>query len=186
MRAGEVHLPRIDGEAPPRDQRTVTLLNPPGGVCPFANPACTTTFVDESDRWTYYPSPPGAPDAGQPTGTAALTVLPDPVAPVVAGAAPVTAPAPVARDDSGSTTYATPLALSAPGVLANDSGGTVTATGTPASGSAEIAPDGGCTYIPAIGFLGIDRFTYTVTDGLGRTATATVTVTVHPGAEAVR
>ena len=37
-----------------------------------------------------------------------------------------------------------------------------------------------CTYAPALGFTGIDTFTYTIDDGNGHTDTATVTVTVEP------
>ena len=48
-------------------------------------------------------------------------------------------------------------------------------TGTVSS----VQPDGSFYYTPASGFIGIDSFTYTVSDGHGRTATATVNITVN-------
>jgi outer membrane protein OmpA-like peptidoglycan-associated protein len=38
--------------------------------------------------------------------------------------------------------------------------------------------NGAVTYTPDVAFRGVDEFTYTVSDGVGRTASATVTVTV--------
>jgi outer membrane protein OmpA-like peptidoglycan-associated protein len=46
-----------------------------------------------------------------------------------------------------------------------------------------VALDNGVlVYQPAAGFYGTEQFTYTLVDGLGRTATGTVTVTVNPAA----
>lgn len=57
----------------------------------------------------------------------------------------------------------------------------IVAVGTPAHGAATIA---GATiiYTPTVGYLGIDTFTYTISDGIAQ-ATAQVTVTVLPVAD---
>ena len=44
--------------------------------------------------------------------------------------------------------------------------------------SFSIWPDGHFTYTPETDFVGIDSFTYTITDGYGKYATATVTIEV--------
>ena len=58
----------------------------------------------------------------------------------------------------------------------------VVAVTDPASGTVAIG-DGGAdvTYTPAMGFIGNDAFTYTVSDGAGGEATAAVAVTVEEG-----
>jgi hypothetical protein len=69
-------------------------------------------------------------------------------------------------------------------VLSNDSDVdgdalTVVAVTQPANGSVSIAPDGrSVRYTPRRNYRGNDVFTYTVSDGRGRTATASVVVTV--------
>ncbi|MFM7071599.1 MAG: Ig-like domain-containing protein, partial [Planctomycetota bacterium] len=56
----------------------------------------------------------------------------------------------------------------------------VTAVGTPTDGSATIGPNGTyVVYSPRGGFAGVDRFTYTVSDGNGGTDTTTITVSVN-------
>jgi hypothetical protein len=89
--------------------------------------------------------------------------------------------APVAVDDAATTAFNTPVTI---GVLANDSdpdGDTlsISAVTQPPSGTATIS---GATiaYTPVAGFSGLDRFTYTISDGHGGTATANVVVTVTP------
>jgi len=98
--------------------------------------------------------------------------------------------APVAQDDTATTSQNTPITLA---VLANDSdieddsisltsfnptssqGGTVSRdeNGTPSN-----LTDDKLLYTPATGFIGIDSFTYTVSDGTDSdTATVTITVT---------
>jgi hypothetical protein len=72
-------------------------------------------------------------------------------------------------------------------VLANDidvDGDTlsVTAVTQPANGIATVASPN-VTYKPGLNFTGVETFTYTVADGLGRTAIGTVTVTVDGGAD---
>ena len=69
-------------------------------------------------------------------------------------------------------------------VLANDTdldGDPLAVVGTtsPANGRVEVLPSRQLTYTPRAGFVGTDRFTYTVGDGQGGTATATVTVTIE-------
>lgn len=94
-------------------------------------------------------------------------------------------PAPVARDDSGSTTAGTAVRVP---VLGNDTDPgvgplTVVVARPPAHGTATCTPSG-CTYTPEPGFLGTDTFTYTVSDALGGTASATVSITVGSGPRA--
>jgi Tol biopolymer transport system component len=89
-------------------------------------------------------------------------------------------PAPlVAEDDEASTVAGNPVTIA---VLDNDSGTglTVTDVGDPPKGTAEINSDDSITYTPDAGFVGLDSFTYTITDAAGATATAKVTVTVEP------
>ncbi|MDM4771570.1 Ig-like domain-containing protein [Solimonas sp. SE-A11] len=76
-------------------------------------------------------------------------------------------------------------------VLANDSdadGDTlrVSAVTQPANGQARITADERqVSYRPRVGFIGTDRFEYTVVDGKGGSASATVTVEVQPRAASV-
>lgn len=68
-------------------------------------------------------------------------------------------------------------------VLANDSDPdndalTITSVSAPQHGTATIAA-GGVRYTPAIGYIGADSFTYTISDGRGGIATATVSITVQ-------
>ena len=85
--------------------------------------------------------------------------------------------APIAKDDS-----ITPDGVTTIDVLANDSSGpdpgetlVVTDVSQPAHGSAAIVGNQ-IVYTPAPGFVGMDTFTYTISDGHGGTATATVTI----------
>lgn len=92
--------------------------------------------------------------------------------------------APVANDDSATTTAG--VAVTIP-VLLNDSdvdGDALAITGTPTSadGSVVVNGDGTLTFTPNAGFTGETTISYTVTDPEGLTDTATVTVTVtEPG-----
>jgi hypothetical protein len=56
----------------------------------------------------------------------------------------------------------------------------LTEVGEADSGTVEIASATTVTYQPASGFVGVDRFEYTIADGNGTTATATVTVELLP------
>ena len=93
--------------------------------------------------------------------------------------------APVAQDDSASTLEDVAVTIA---VLENDSdsdgdGLAIQSVSSPANGTAEIRGSD-VSYTPAMGFSGVDVFTYVVTDGQGGTATASITIGVatvnHP------
>uniref|UniRef100_UPI0026030D9D HYR domain-containing protein n=1 Tax=uncultured Christiangramia sp. TaxID=503836 RepID=UPI0026030D9D len=90
--------------------------------------------------------------------------------------------APVAVDDSASTSEDTPVQID---VLDNDSDPdgdelTITEVTQPGNGTAVINTDGTVTYSPNENFNGTDTFEYTISDGNGGTDTATVVVTITP------
>ncbi len=66
LQAGSYHFPFVDAENSTLGGPTFTLLNPPGGVCPFGNAACTTAFYD--DRGYHSVGPTGS-DVGTPGAT---------------------------------------------------------------------------------------------------------------------
>ena len=87
--------------------------------------------------------------------------------------------APVAGDDSASTSAGTPVLIN---VLANDSDVdgdplTIAAVGGAANGTVQIL-NGQVRYAPNSGFTGNDSFAYTVSDGAGGTDQASVAVSV--------
>jgi hypothetical protein len=89
---------------------------------------------------------------------------------------------PVARDDTATTPYATPVSVN---VLANDSdpnGYALTVTGTTpaAHGTAHINADNSITYTPNSTYSGNDRFSYSISNGHGGSASANVILTVQP------
>jgi large repetitive protein len=91
----------------------------------------------------------------------------------------ITNPAPVAGDDSASTTEDTPVTVT---VLTNDNDPdrdtlTITTASAP-NGTVVINADGTLTYTPDANFNGTDTITYVISDGQGGTSTAIVTVTV--------
>lgn len=91
--------------------------------------------------------------------------------------------APVAGNDSFTTTVATPLVIPVSGLLANDSdveGNALTfgLTSEPAHGQLVFAVDGSFLYTPDAGYVGNDSFTYVVNDGSLDSNTATVTIAV--------
>ncbi|WP_146244201.1 Ig-like domain-containing protein [Curtobacterium sp. MCBD17_032] len=91
---------------------------------------------------------------------------------------------PSATADAATTPANRPVTVD---VQANDHGaGLTTAVVTqPAHGTVAVGTDGTVQYTPAAGSSGTDSFTYTVTDGAGRTTDpVTVTVTVTPVATA--
>lgn len=96
---------------------------------------------------------------------------------------------PVAFADSFSVQAGGLLEVGGPGLLANDFGGigTVMLSGyrNPAFGTVQnIFIDGGFRYRAPAGFTGIDTFTYTTIDALGRTGSGTVSINVTPVPEA--
>ncbi|GIX49563.1 MAG: hypothetical protein KatS3mg131_3774 [Candidatus Tectimicrobiota bacterium] len=90
--------------------------------------------------------------------------------------------APLAQDDSATTTAGTAVVVA---VLANDSdpdGDTLSVTSVTqgAHGTTAVLADGTIRYTPAADYSGTDSFSYTVSDPHGATATATVSVTIAP------
>lgn len=95
--------------------------------------------------------------------------------------------APVAVADAYDATEDTELVVAAPGVLSNDTdadGNTLTALldGTTTNGVLTLNPDGSFSYMPNLGFVGQDTFTYHANDGLmgSNVVTVTITVTAKP------
>ena len=94
----------------------------------------------------------------------------------------VTNPAPVAVNDTGTTTAEdTPVSIN---LLNNDSdpdGDPISIVSASAvNGTVVIGAGGLVTYTPNANFNGNDTITYTISDGQGGTATATATVTISP------
>ncbi len=92
--------------------------------------------------------------------------------------------APVAANESYSTSEDTPLNVAAAGVLANDSdvdGNPLTAVlvSGPGSGSLTLNANGSFSYTPNANFNGTDSFTYRANDGTANSNVATVTLTVN-------
>ncbi len=92
--------------------------------------------------------------------------------------------APSASDDSYMVTHDQTLNEAAPGVIGNDSGDTdgdpVTAilVDDVANGTLTFNADGSFDYTPNGGYVGNDRFTYKLNDGLADSNTSTVTINV--------
>jgi subtilisin family serine protease len=92
--------------------------------------------------------------------------------------------APAATADSYTTTAGTSLSVGAPGVLANDrdqDGDAMTAVlvTSPAHGTLVLNGDGSFRYTPAIGYSGVDSFSYKATDGKAVSAAVAATLTVQ-------
>jgi hypothetical protein len=121
--------------------------------------------VAGTDRFTYTINDGRG---GTATATVTVTIGPPPNRP------------PIAIDDTAVTAVSTPVTIN---VLANDSDPdgdplTVVSVTQPTSGGVQIS-NNEVIYQPARGFIGIDTFTYTISDGRGGTATANVTVTIN-------
>ena len=154
---------------PNGDPLTVTAVSdPPNGTATINGDGTITYTPDKdfngTDTFTYTVT-----DGNGGTATATVTVTVTPIN-----------DAPVAIQDTASTTPGTPVVIA---VLTNDTDAdgdplTVTSTTTPTGGTVTINGDGTITYTPNPGFTGIDTFTYTISDGNGSTTTATVTVAV--------
>jgi large repetitive protein len=87
---------------------------------------------------------------------------------------------PMAVDDLAMTGQGSPVTTA---VLANDTGLsdtpiTVSVATMPMNGGAVANADGTITYTPAASFLGMDSYTYTVSDADGESSTARVTIVV--------
>jgi len=158
---------------------------------PFSVTAVTAaanglTTVNADGTITYTPSPDfngsdtftyTVEDGSGGSATATVTVIVEPAN-----------DGPMAVDDEVTIPQDTPIVIP---VLTNDTdidGDPLTVTDVmdPANGSVTINADGTITYTPNSGFLGVDTFEYTISDGNGGTDTATVTLTVtvanHPPA----
>jgi hypothetical protein len=106
---------------------------------------------------------------------------------VVSGSITVTPPAnqpPSAVADNYTVPTGQTLSEPAPGVLANDSDPdadalTASLVDQAANGSVTLMPDGSFTYVPNVGFVGQDTFTYAASDGTDTTTPATVTIDVQ-------
>ena len=150
-----------------------------------AGPVHGTVSVAQDGTYTY------VPDADF-FGTDSFTFLADDnnqgadVGQVTLRVTPV-ADAPVAQDDTYSTELNTPLAIGAlSGVLANDgdADGDSLSIGLltdAVNGALSLSADGSFTYTPGIGFEGVDRFEYQISDGQ-MTASAWVDIAVVPSA----
>lgn len=91
--------------------------------------------------------------------------------------------APVAANDTYTTTRGTALTVPAPGVLGNDNDGngdalTAVLDSDVSNGTLTLNADGSFTYTPDLGFTGIDTFTYHANDGSVDSNMATVTIAV--------
>ncbi len=149
----------IDG-TPTADHGTVTV-----------NQDGTITYTpDENyngpDTITYVVTDP---DGNTATSTVAVNVTP-------------VNDAPVANDDTATTTVGTAVVIP---VLANDTdvdGDTLTVTGSPTSpnGTVVVNADGTITFTPDAGFTGDTTIEYEISDGNGGTDTGQVAVTVNP------
>jgi VCBS repeat-containing protein len=90
---------------------------------------------------------------------------------------------PVAVDDSFGTSANTLLSIDAPGILANDSdvdgdGLSASLVDTVLHGTLTLSADGAFDYLPNVGFIGVDSFTYRASDGTGASNLATMSITV--------
>ncbi len=156
------------------DTLTVESFTQPTNGIVTENPDGTLTYTpaagyNGSDSFTYSIS-----DGQGGTDSAAVTVNVDPVN-----------DAPVAADDSGTTSEDTPVIVD---LTANDTDldgtidpATVTIINGPASGTLTNNGDGTVTYTPGANYNGSDSFTYTVQDNSGATSNeATVSIGVDP------
>ncbi|MEM9212788.1 MAG: serine hydrolase [Cyanobacteria bacterium P01_F01_bin.150] len=138
-----------------------------------ANAASSTVlFVDtESQLPGNSPEPPDSPEP------------PEPPTPPTPPEAPSNVD-PVANNDAYSATAGETLVVDAvTGLLANDSDGdgdslTVAIASDATNGSVSLNDDGSFSYTPNADVVGVDRFSYTVSDGNGGNDTADVSINV--------
>jgi hypothetical protein len=112
-------------------------------------------------------------------------------APVMSNIATVTirvVPA-VARNDSFTTDRDKPLEIASPGVLKNDAGGSdanplkAALLSIPLHGTLKLESDGSFRYVPSVGYVGADTFTYRVSSGSAATDPATGTSVINAAGE---
>jgi hypothetical protein len=85
---------------------------------------------------------------------------------------------PIAVNDSATTPANTPVTIN---VLGNDSdpeNQALSISGSSNGANGTVVCAATCTYTPNVNFVGIDSFSYTISDGFGGSATGTVSVTV--------
>jgi hypothetical protein len=190
---------------------TVTVTPPPplalpdAAATPAGTPVTLDVLANDSDPLGYYPLQITAVTQGANGGTVtyvqgAPTVTYAPASSFFGGTdsftytiknsqgasatttvtVTVTSPPPLALPDAAATPAGTPLTLT---VLANDSGSSLRIT-TPSANGTVTQGAGTVTYTPNAGFVGMDSFTYTITNSQGVSTTATVTITVFAQLEA--
>lgn len=155
------------------DSHTYTILTPPAYGDALLNPTSGLLTYTPANRTASYSDPltVQVSDSGGLSDTAVITYN-------------VTAAndQPTAVDDSYSLDQDTQVELA---VLANDSDPDsdamllISAVGAPDQGGSLINSGTVLTYTPAAGFLGVETFTYTVSDGFGGFDTALVSLDVH-------
>jgi uncharacterized membrane protein len=169
-----VAVPVLANDADPDGDPLVTLgVSQPAHGTVAAQPDGTVLYTPAAgfqgtDTFTY-----SAGDGKGGVGSATVTVT--------VGAGGPANHAPTVNPDSATATENTPAIMN---VLANDTDPDgdplrLASVGQPLRGTVTVNPDGTLTYTPAAGFVGADRFTYTVIDGKGATGGATVTVSVQ-------
>ena len=91
--------------------------------------------------------------------------------------------APVSQNNAYPGQWNSPLVVAAPGLLANDTDAdhdplTAAVVAGPTHGTLTLNASGAFTYQPNANYLGVDTFTYRVSDGLLISNTSTVTLTI--------
>lgn len=148
-----------------------------------SNPASGSLVFNANGSFTFTPS---LNFTGQVTFTYRVsdTQLTSSSATVTITVTPVN-DAPVAVNDSYSTSEDTTLTIPVAGVLANDSDvdgdalSAVLVTGV-AHGTLNLNSNGAFTYTPSLNYTGVDTFTYRASDGSLNSGMATVTINVTP------
>ena len=154
------------------DALTAILVTGPSHGTLLLNPNGSFTYVSATnyngvDAFTYK-AHDGQADSNVATVTITINAVND---------------APVAANDSYSTSEDTLLTVAAPGVLANDTdvdSAVLTAVkySNPSHGTVTLNPNGSFVYTPAANYNGPDSFSYRARDGVTGSNTATVTIMV--------
>jgi VCBS repeat-containing protein len=183
---GDVILNDLDGDT--GDTLTVVELNGDATVIGVAVTLASGARVTLNADGTYVYDPNGAFDALPPGATAIdhfTYTITDSHSQTSTATVNVTISgvndAPVAENDAETTKEETAITVD---VLGNDSDAeadplTVSIATPPSEGNAVVQLDGTILYTPDPGYVGIDRFDYTITDSQGGISTATVTITVE-------
>ena len=170
-----------DGDAPSLLTQTPDLQGNPLTIVANTEAAHGIVVVNADGTFTYTPQPGyvGSDEFtytlsnGSDTATGTVTLE-------------VTDQAPVANSDTYQVLHDQTLVAGdgqlAPSVLANDTDAdgdplTVVGNSEPSHGTLAMNPDGSFIYAPQAGYVGSDRFTYTISDGAD-TATGIVTIEV--------